>query len=61
MPEVAIWDEDRDGDLVPIEIAGLDVSTSRMCLCRRRSRILGPAAQRFLSALTEAFDAPLNE
>ncbi len=55
MPEVAIWDEDRDGDLLPIEILGLDNASTRMCLCRRRSRTLGPSAQRFLSAMVEEF------
>lgn len=55
MPEVAIWDEDREGDLLPIEIVGLDSSATRMCLCRRRSRTLGPSAERLLSALVEDF------
>lgn len=57
MPEVAIWDEDRDGDLLPVEIEGLGDAATRMCLCRRRSRTLGPAAQRLLSALVTAFEA----
>lgn len=55
MPEVAIWDEDRDGDLLPIQITGLDDTSTRMCLCRRRSRDLGPAAQRVLAALVAEF------
>lgn len=55
MPEVAIWDEDRDGDLLPIEIEGLDSTSTRMCLCRRRSRTLAPSAERFLQALVEEF------
>ncbi len=56
MPEVAIWGEDRDGDLLPIEIAGFDDSVTRMCLCRRRSRPLGPAAQRFLQTALASFE-----
>ena len=55
MPEVAIWDEDRDGDLLPIVISGLDDASTRMCLCRRKSRTLGPAAERFLTALVAEF------
>jgi DNA-binding transcriptional LysR family regulator len=57
MPEVAIWDEDRDGDLLPIEILGLDGTSTRMCLCRRKSRTLGPSAERFLATLVEEFQA----
>ncbi|WP_164517273.1 LysR family transcriptional regulator [Tabrizicola piscis] len=57
MPEVAIWDEDRDGDLLPIEILGLDGTSTRMCLCRRKSRSLGPSAERFLATLVEEFQA----
>jgi DNA-binding transcriptional LysR family regulator len=57
MPEVAVWQEDRDGDLIPIPIAGMETSATRMCLCRRRSRILGPAAERFLLALIADFSA----
>ena len=57
MPEVAMWDEDRDGDLLPIEILGLDNVTTRMCLCRRKSRTLGPSAERFLATLVEEFAA----
>lgn len=55
MPEVAMWDEDRDGDLLPIEIIGLDNLTTRMCVCRRRSRPLGPSAARFLATLAREF------
>ncbi|WP_168219797.1 LysR family transcriptional regulator [Pseudotabrizicola formosa] len=55
MPEVAVWEEDRDGDLIPIAISGLDDSSTRMCLCRRKSRTLGPAAERFLTALVAEF------
>ncbi len=55
MPEVAMWDEDRDGDLLPIEILGLDNLTTRMCLCRRRSRSLGTSAERFLATLVDEF------
>lgn len=57
MPEVAIWDEDRDGKLLPIEILGLDTTSTRMCLCRRRSRSLGASAERFLTTLVDAFSA----
>jgi DNA-binding transcriptional LysR family regulator len=57
MPEVAIWDEDRDGDLLPIQITGLNNAATRMCLCRRRSRTLSPAAQRLLGMLVADFEA----
>jgi len=55
MPEVAIFDEQLDGQFAAIEIVGLDGLKTRMCLCRRRSRSLGPAAQRFLATLTGVF------
>lgn len=57
MPEVAIWDEDRDRDLLPIKILGLDTTSTRMKLSRPRSRSLGPLAGRFLSTLVEEFAA----
>lgn len=60
MPEVAIWDEDRSGDLLPIEITGLSNPSHRMSLCRRRSRTLGPAAERFLAILGAEFQSVLQ-
>lgn len=56
MPEVAIWNENRDGDLVPVVISGMDASATRMCLCRRRSHVLGPAARRFMANLASIFE-----
>lgn len=55
MPEVAIWDEDRQGELIPIEITGLDGASNRMCICRRQSRIMRPSAQRVMAMLIEDF------
>lgn len=58
MPEVAIWREDLAGQLVPIQIAGLDSQANRMCICKRRSRTMGPAAQRFMAMLLDHFHQP---
>jgi DNA-binding transcriptional LysR family regulator len=61
MPELAIWNGGADAELVAIKIEGADRIDTRMCLCHRRSRILGSAARRLLADLAQSFrDAPVT-
>lgn len=60
VPELAIWEGGGDAELVAIKLEGADRTDTRMCLCHRRSRILGSAARRLLADLAQSFnEAPI--
>lgn len=58
VPELAIWEGGADAELVAIKLEGADRTDTRMCLCHRRSRILGSAARRLLADLAQSFREP---
>jgi DNA-binding transcriptional LysR family regulator len=60
VPELAIWEGGAEAGLVAIKLEGADRTDTRMCLCHRRSRILGSAARRLLADLAQSFrEAPI--
>ena len=57
VPELALSDRETLADLVVIELEGADQTDTRMCLCRRRSHIMGSAARRLLDEFAQSFAA----
>jgi DNA-binding transcriptional LysR family regulator len=55
MPELAIWDDAATADLVAVDLEGAEQTDTRMCLCCRRSRIMGNAARRLMADLAGSF------
>ena len=51
VPELTVWGDDASEQLAVVELIGADATDTRMCLCRRSSRILSTAAQRLLGDL----------
>lgn len=55
VPELTVSDDAAAGDLVVVALEGADQTDTRMCLCRRRSHIMGHAAQRLLDEFARSF------
>lgn len=55
VPELTVSDNAATADLVVIELAGAEQTDTRMCLCRRRSHIMGSAARRLLEEFEQSF------
>lgn len=55
VPELTVGDAPGEQGLVLIEIIGSERTDTRMCLCRRQSRLLGNAARRLLNDFVTAF------
>lgn len=55
VPELTVGDAPGDQGLTSIEIIGAERTDTRMCLCRRQSRLLGNAARRLLNDFVAAF------
>jgi DNA-binding transcriptional LysR family regulator len=56
VPELTVWDDPVQADLVVVPLQGADRTDTRMCLCRRRSRTMGSAARSLLAELAASFD-----
>lgn len=54
VPELTVAGE-LSGDLVIVALEGAEALDTRMCLCRRRSHIMGNAAQRLLDSFSQFF------
>lgn len=48
VPELTVAGDSASGDLVVVTLEGAEAIDTRMCLCRRRSHIMGNPAQRLL-------------
>ena len=55
VPELTVSADAASGDLVVVALEGADKTDTRMCLCRRRSHIMGHAAQRLLAEFAQSF------
>jgi DNA-binding transcriptional LysR family regulator len=55
VPELTVSDSAATGGLVVIALEGAERTDTRMCLCRRRSHIMGKAAQRLLDEFAASF------
>ena len=55
VPELTVEGEAASGDLVVVALEGAEKIDTRMCLCRRRSHIMGNAAQRLLDDFARFF------
>jgi DNA-binding transcriptional LysR family regulator len=51
MPALAIWSDALAAELVAVDLEGAERTDTRMCLCCRRSRIMGNAARRLMADL----------
>ncbi|QYK40851.1 MAG: LysR family transcriptional regulator [Paracoccaceae bacterium] len=56
VPELTVWDDPAHADLVVVPLEGAERTDTRMCLCRRRTRIMGSAARNLLAELAASFD-----
>lgn len=54
IPELAVSQTEAASDLVVIPLDGADQTDTRMCLCRRRSHIMGSAARRLLDEFADS-------
>lgn len=62
VPQLTVSDDAPTADLAVVELEGSDRTDTRMCLCRRRSHILGSAARRLLDEFAQSFaDGPMAE
>lgn len=55
VPELTVEGEAASGDLVVVALEGAEKIDTRMCLCRRRSHIMGNAAERLLDDFARFF------
>jgi DNA-binding transcriptional LysR family regulator len=55
VPELTVAGDASSEDLVVVALEGADGVDTRMCLCRRRSHIMGNAAQRLLDDYAKLF------
>lgn len=55
IPELALSETEATAELVVIALEGADQTDTRMCLCRRRSHIMGSAARRLLEEFAQSF------
>ena len=55
VPELTVSEDAATADLVVIELEGAERTDTRMCLCRRRSHIMGSAARRLLDEFAQSF------
>ena len=55
VPELTVAGDASSEDLVVVALEGADRIDTRMCLCRRRSHIMGNAAQRLLDDYSQFF------
>ena len=55
VPELTVAGDASSEDLVVVALEGADRIDTRMCLCRRRSHIMGNAAQRLLDDYSQIF------
>lgn len=55
VPELTVLADAASGDLVVLALEGAEKTDTRMCLCRRRSHIMGSAAQRLMEEFARSF------
>jgi len=55
LPELTVLNDAASGELVVVALEGAEQTDTRMCLCRRRSHIMGIAAQRLLGEFARSF------
>lgn len=55
VPELTVLNDAASSELVVLALEGAEQTNTRMCLCRRRSHIMGNAAQRLLNEFAQSF------
>jgi DNA-binding transcriptional LysR family regulator len=55
VPELTVLNDAASSELVVLALEGAEHTNTRMCLCRRRSHIMGNAAQKLLNEFAQSF------